>query len=1039
MAKTKRILRGLGMVSAIALAGSVTCGVIMEQYPSSLDTFFGTLSSTVVSEKTDEADWIYESRYKTAKDAYEGMRDFSIRAASETIALLKNTGSALPLAKGSKLTLMGLRSYATFFGNNGGSMPDLGTVEDNKLYDVLNRDEYGFKINPSMVATYAEFCKDLTWAPSSFGNRSPSYKELDTRDEIHELSPTELAAIDADYKRDYAEYKDAAIVVVGRPGGESNNYVPGGQPTNSGNIFGLSEEEKAVIAEAKANFDKVIVLVNSTNPMELGELQKDADIDAILWIGYPGAWGMHAVAQVLNGTVNPSAYLGDIYAANTSVNPAMRNFGAETPWVDTAGLESANVNTYLVQAEGIYTGYRYYETRYNDVVTGVAGAATASAGTYVTADGKAATADGTWNYSYEVVYPFGYGLSYTTFAQTLDSVRVMGNKKTANVTVTVTNTGSVAGKSAIQLYAQSPYTDYDKRNNVEKSAIQLMDYEKTNTLAPGASQTIEMEVDLANLASYDYTNAKTYIVDDGDYYFAIGSDSHDALNNILAAQGKTTADGMTAAGNADKTYKWTWSGSANGVDSRTFSVSSTGVTITNHLTEGQYAMDFNYFKPGTVTYLSRSNWNGTYPKKYEGLSARTTDELYKLLSNDFYTVKTGEDVSEFKWGVTSSALTLNDMKGADFDDPRWAEVIDKVTIDEFLNFAANAFHNIEEIPSVGYNGNNADDGPNGSDSHYLNEGKYKGVAFADAADYARYGTRVGPSATNLAYAWNKELAYENGDIILGESTLMLDLPIMIGPGMNLHRHAYNGRGGEYYSEDPVLSGYTGSAVVQGAQSKGTLVNIKHAAFNDQEINRSGIAVFMNEQKAREMELRNLQQAFEANGKPASFKADESKNNTYTVGARGVMTSYNRIGATAPSANKSVMVDIMRNEWGFEGYNVTDFTGVSLRAAPKESLLCGTTAFCGFGNSVNYWTAEALGGDKAMCAAIKENIHYTLYALANSAAVNGTNNTTHRVQLMSTWRKLYKSLEGVFGALTGLLVCGWIVFEVIDVVKKKEED
>ena len=1037
MTKTAKILRGLSMISAIALAGSFTAGAVMEKYPTSLDTFFGTLSSMIVSEETSEADWIYQSDYKTAKAAFEGFKEYSIRSSIETLALLKNENSALPLSKNAKITLMGLRSYAAIHGNNGGSTPDTKTVEGNRIFDVFK--EYGFEINPSMLAAYAAYCAPLTWAPSSFGNSSPSYKELNVTNDIPELSLAELANYNPDYRADYDEYNDAAIVVVGRPGGENYNYVPGGQDTTTGNIFGLSSEEKEIIAEAKSHFDKVIVLVNSTQQMEIAELKNDPEIDAVLWIGYPGAYGFHAVAQVLNGTATPSAHLGDIYAANTAVNPAMRNFGAETPWLDTAGLEGANVNTYLIEAEGIYTGYRYYETRYADVVGGVSGAAIASAGTYVNEDGTAATVNGTWNYSNEVVYPFGYGLSYTTFKQTLDEVTVLGNKKTANVTVTVTNTGDTySGKSVIQLYAQTPYTDYDRQYGVEKSAIQLMDYEKTQLLEPGQSQTITMEVDLSNLASYDYTNAKTFIVDDGDYYFAIGDDSHDALNNILAAQGKTVQDGMTENGDASKTHKWTWSGSTGGVDARTFSVSKAGVAITNAVTEGQSAMDYNYFQPGTVTYLSRSNWNGTYPITYAGLSANATEELYKLLSNDFYTLKTDDDTSEFVWGDKTSTLTLNDMKGADFNDPRWAEIVDKVTIEEFLTFAQKAFHNIQEIPSVGYNGNNADDGPNGSDSHYFQEGSYQGTPYEDAADYTGYGTRVGPSATNLAYAFNKELAYENGEMVLGESTLILGLPIMIGPGMNIHRHAYNGRGGEYYSEDPILSGYTGSAVVQGAQSKGTLVNIKHAAFNDQEINRSGIAVFMNEQKARELELRNLQQAFEANGKPASFKADENRDDTYTVGARGVMTSYNRIGATASSANYGVQVQIIRNEWNFKGYNVTDFTGVSLKAAPKESILCGTTAFCGFGVQIDYWNAEAFANDYEMCVAIKDNIHNILYALANSAAVNGTNNTTHRVQLMSTWRKLYTGLEIGFGITTGALVLGYAAVEIVSVIRKKKE-
>lgn len=296
-----------------------------------------------------------------------------------------------------------------------------------------------------------------------------------------------------------------------------------------------------------------------------------------------------------------------------------------------------------------------------------------------------------------------------------------------------------------------------------------------------------------------------------------------------------------------------------------------------------------------------------------------------------------------------------------------------------------------------------------------------------------YGTRVAPSQQNLAYTFNKELAYENGQIILGETSLIFNLPIMIGPGMNLHRHGYNGRGGEYYSEDPILSGFIGSASVQGAQSKGVLVNIKHAAFNDQEVNRSGIAVFMNEQKARELELRNLQQAFEGKGKPASFEGNNEYDNTYKVGAYGVMTSYNRIGATASSANKGVMVDIMRNEWGFKGYNVTDFTGVSLKAAPKESILYGTTAFCGFGSATGtvaeYWKGEVLEKDADMSAAIKQNIKYILYSLANSNALNGINSSSRKVELMTSWRAIYISLLTIFGATTLAAIVSYITFAI----------
>lgn len=1020
MFKKTNIWRGLALVSALFLTISIIAANILETYRTSVDAFVGTRSQQTVTEASEDGEdaWTYESKFKTAEEAYEGFKELAIRTSQETYALLKNENSTLPLSNTAKITLFGVRSYAPVYGNNGGSVPDgKSTVE---IFDAFS--ERGFEINPTMLETYRSFFADKEWTVPQFGGGLlPAYAEISAYDDPHELTLEELRSLNPDFDKDYSSYNDAAIVVVGRIGGENGDgYYPGeagraeGVETVTGNILSLSHEEMEIIEEAKANFDTVIVLVNATNQMEIANLENDPDIDAIMWIGYPGAYGFYGVADVLNGTVSPSAHLGDTFAKNSALAPAMQNYG-NIPWENAGSFaEAANVNSYLIEAEGIYAGYRYYETRYADIVLGNGGD-TASAGTYANEDGTVAETDGVWDYSNEVIYPFGYGLSYTTFEQTLDSVEILGSKETATVRVTTKNTGDTAGKAVVQVYAQSPYTEYDKQYHIEKSAVQLMDFEKTNTLQPGESQTITMEIDLANLASYDAENAKTYIVNPGDYYFAIGEDSHDALNNILAAQGKTTADGMTAEGNADKSFQWTWDGE---VDAATFSVSKAGVEITNALSEGDYATDINAFMPDTVTYLSRSDWDGTFPETYAGLSAN--EELTRLLSNDFIELKTGEDTSDIIFGNTESDLTINDLKGADFDDPRWEELVSKVTIDEFLNFAANAFHNIAAIESVGLLQYAADDGPNGSDSHYLTEGSYQGTAYEDAADYD-YATRVGPTPQNIAYSWNKELAYEVGEITLGESTLVLNLPIMIGPGMNIHRHAYNSRGAEYYSEDPILTGYIGSAVVQGAQSKGTLVNIKHAAFNDQEINRSGIAVFMNEQKARELELRGLQQAFEANGKPASFREDADREDTYTEGALGVMSSYNRIGAVAPSANRGVQVQIMRDEWDFNGYNVTDFTGVSLKAAPKESILAGTTAFCGFGVSeeITYWSGSALSGDRDMAEAIKENTHYLLYALSHSAAMNGINATTHTVNVMTWWRAIYITCIAVFAAVAVL--------------------
>jgi beta-glucosidase len=1007
-----------------------------------LDQILGTISSYKEYIKKDgtstEDPWNFKSEFTTtAADAIRGFKEFAVMESQETNVLLKNVNDALPLSKTAKITMLGFRSYAPVYGNSGGSIADKNTIDlyQTQIYNCFK--ERGFQLNPVTTQVYADYISqnNISWGGSGFGAVPPEYKNTAITNGVYELGMSELLAIDPDLRDSYQNYDDAAIVVVGRPGGESKNYTLDPFESTTGTIMGLSTKEKEIIAEAKNNFDKVIVLVNSVTTMEIKELRDDPEIDAIMWIGYPGAYGFLGVADNLNGTVAPSAYLTDTHVTNALAMPAMQNFGNATPWnlqgVNTSGQ---NVNSYLVYAEGIYSGYRYYETRYNDIVYGVLGAKTAKAGTWTNKDGTISTTDGVWSYEDEVVYPFGYGLSYTTFTEKFNSVTIAGDRKTAEVKVTVTNTGDVAGKHAVRLFVQTPYTEYDKANNVEKSAIQLIDFEKTSVLQPGKSQVVTLYVDMANLASYDYTTAKTFIVDAGDYYFSLGNGAHDALNNVLAAQGKTTQDGMTYDGDASKTYKWTW----DQLDVNTFAYDYNGVEITNRLSEGDYAMDINSFLPGTVRYMTRQNWNGTFPTTVSGLGDRATDRMKTLLLNDFIEFNSGE-TPDVKFGQPSD-LNLVDLKGAEWDDPRWEELANKVTIDEFLNFAANAFHHIEEIPSVGFPDWNADDGPGGSDTHYLNEGTYQGNPYPDAADYAtsKPGTRVAPAPQNLAATFNKELAFRNGEIIIGETSLILQLPIIIGPGMNLHRHGWNGRGGEYYSEDPILSGFTGSNVVQGAQSKGALVNIKHAAFNDQEINRSGIAVFMNEQTARELELRNLRQAFTAKGKPASFVQDETRDELFTEGALGVMTSYNRIGIVASSANKGVCVDIMRNEWGFKGYSVTDFTGVSPKAAPKESILYGTTAFCGFGSpSVSYWNADFFGGDKELAAAVHTNIKYILYSLAQSNALNGLSSNYDVItrQNNTWWRTTYKAAIAVGSVATVASIALTVVFTFL---KKKEE-
>lgn len=1064
-----RLFRGLVLLFAFILVLSVTTSLIMEYYRSPLDENTGSISQGLEVNE-DYGEWTYGTQYTSTKDAVDSMKEFAIREAAESFVLLKNENNSLPLKQEKpKVTLFGIRSFTPYYGSTtGGSIPDKAVIDNDPNRSTLITDfQEAFDVNPALLEAYRDYTSDYTWGSSGFGAQAPAYQGLYSTTDPTEPTLSELGITDSNAR--YREYNDAAIVIIGRVSGEGSSFFPGQEgrttrdsndptkilnvvETDTDNILGISEEEQALIDTAAANFDNVIVLINSSSQMEIESLKQNEDVDAVMWIGYPGVYGFEAVAQVLKGEANPSGRLGDIYAVNSALSPAMQNYGGsevgtEIAWTNASSYSGMNVNSYLVEAEGIYTGYRYYETRYADslLADDARNAVSAKAGTYVNYNKeeltfKPATTDGQWVYSNEVSYPFGYGLSYTDFTQTLTSVEVSADHKTATATVTVTNNGSVAGKSVVQLYAQLPYEDGD----VEKSAIQLIDYEKTDLLASGASETVILNIDMSNLASYDYEGAKTYRMDAGTYYFAIGESSHDALNNILAEQGVSgmvNTDGTAyAAPQENKVDEWTLAED----DTTTFSVSdTTNKEITNQITEGDYATDVNYWlKNGIdadideVIYLSRSDWNNTFPITYSNFAIQSGSRFEEIMKNDFIPLASGEDISGITMGDSSVELNFSDMKDVAFEDDRWDELISKIPLSEMMGFMQNAFHQIYQIPSIGFNGFNADDGPGGSDSHDMGEASNQGTLFEDAKDYAgKVGTRIAPAPINLAYTFNKELAYENGEILLGESTLLYNLPIMIGPGMNIHRTPYNGRNVEYYSEDPILSGFTGSAVVQGAQSKGCLVNIKHVGFNSQEANRSGVNEFLNEQAARELELRNLQQAFTAKGRSSKSEAEGTTFRYAAEGARGTMTAYNRIGATASSANYGVQYAILREEWGFKGYSVTDFTGLNPIAAPKESIFAGTTAFCGFGSSTSYWTEAALSGDADLLKAMQNSMHYALYALSRSYAMDLVN--THTVSLMTWWRAMYISLITISSVLTAASAAAYVVLSIRDKKSVKE--
>ena len=1063
--KKRALWRGLTTLFTFIFSLTIIIGVVAESYKATIDTALGTLSEKFVSENTED-DPLYDKFQPSAEVLNEDGTgnshaliqkaiDLNRQQAAEGAVLLKNNnadGQGLPLAGNSQVTLFGIRSHVSLLGSSFGVKAQgpyisleqaltqnktdfkntiaytlnnnfaTGEVTRGATLDSWSGDEFefegaGFTVNPVMTAVYDKL--NETYLHSE--NETPS-AEYDPG----EPSAAEIKAVNSDYAASFAEYGDAAIVVISRPSAESKDYLPGGVVDGLGaeEPLQLTANERDTIEMAKKCSDNVIVLLNSANAVEIGDLKNDPEIDSILWIGFPGCYGMLGVSDILCGRTSPSGALPDIYATYNMSAPAMQNMGnfqyenGADMLTRGAGQTGGTTGNYLIEAEGIYVGYRYYETRYYDSVFGN-GNAGSPVGAYASST--------EWDYDKEVAYGFGYGLSYTDFTQEFEGEPEFNVSTdpdtgvcdaTAVFHVKVTNTGDMAGKSIVQIYGQAPYTE----GGVEKSAVQLLNFGKTDTLKPGESQVVSVEVDLQYIASYDNTydngdgTVGTYILDPGTYYFAMGNGAHDALNHMMARQG---ADPESLSGESNSAMAYEHKITEDFISSTAFSVSKTGEKISNQL---DYA-DWNYFQPGEVTYLSRTDWAGTYPKSYTGMTL-VNEELINLLNGNYYTIQTDDDTSGITWGKDSD-LMFYEMYGTDFDDAKWQDLLDKMTLEEAQYLATFGGPSIPGVSSIGtvetYMTENAGNGV----AVNLNASKDTGAPWSISASdpNGNWHPEVFANAPLVAASFNQDLYKEVGSFI-GEEALFTGIPILWGPGLNTHRHAYNGRNGEYYSEDPVLSGSAAMEFAIGALDYGLIAAPKHFAFNDQETNRSGVAPYMLEQRAREVELRAYQIAFEA----TKYDTEEED-----AGMRGLMISFSKIGPVECTASYELMTEILKEEWGFKGYAVTDiYDDTDIYGAVLAS---GTTCFDTRGISGFYGattlencstfatqvdgsklSAQLLSGDARLQNAVKDSCHNILYAFSQSSLMNRYNSTTHIEQTMTWWRMAYMAAIAAFGIL-----------------------
>ncbi|MCP1103223.1 beta-glucosidase [Aequitasia blattaphilus] len=1006
--KKRQVWRGITTVTASLLALTLTAGAVVDGFRTDIDKNLGTQSTKILTEAEDgEELYNYTSDYANTTELLDAIEDLGERMNEEGSVLLKNNG-ALPLSEEEtkKVSFMGFSSYYPVQGGDFGSSLSENVGTDADTVDMVTAfKSRGYEINPTLQSLYEGMKESfkseavLPWGVTTY-YRTTAPGIGGTFTSI-EASQEDMDKGESGWKESLNDY-NVMIVTLARGGSENANYTPGKegvnpeQKLNQTDPLGLSDTERDIInaaVEAKAgNNGKVVVLLNNASAMEIDEIKKNDGVDAILEIGLPGGYGFYGVADVLSGEVNPSGHLTDTYAVTNANSPAAQNYGN---YMYTNADDSHAINSALVEAENIYMGYKYYETRYADCVL------------------KQGNADnGQWNYNDEVSYPFGYGLSYTTFEQTLEQVEVNLEERTVTAQVTVKNTGDAAGKDVVELYVSLPYTEYDKEHKVEKSAIQLLDYGKTDTLEPGETVNLIITADAQDMTSWDSTykneagTTGNYILDEGTYYFALGNGSHEAVNNVLAMQGKSEADGMTKNGNTDKVKTWELSD----FNSTAFAYSVTGVAVENQLED----MDLNYYMPNTVTYLSRNDWSGTWPTTYQDITA--TEEMLEVLDNDTYEITENGDASAIVFGA-DNGLSLADLKGVtDIEDERWSSLVDEITLEESMirtGFGGTSTKTIESIisPEVIQN-----DGPNGFNSYPL--GQYANTDTASNDPYVispddknmNYKAGVMSNATVIAQTFSKELATEFGEV-MGNYSLWSNLTIFWGAGTNLHRTPYNARNHEYYSEDAVLTAYQAASFVSGGKKYGCIIAPKHFAFNDTEINRTGLSVFMTEQQARENELRGVQSAVE------------------DAGALGIMTAYNRVGCTTDNSHYGLLQNILRKEWGFQGLMSEDFIQDAEYATLKEAVHCGVTMTCNTGaNNIDavsaiwpYWTVENVSKDATLLQDLKNAMLWQNYAIANSNAMDGISANSKIVNVRTWYDNALLAAQIAFALLTILAV------------------
>lgn len=1016
-------MRGLAALMTCLMVLSIVGTGVANTYRGALDDTLGTESYVTIN---DDSAARFKTDYATIEDMAAAARDIAIREGEEGTVVMKNDNGVLPLKANANVALFGLAAY-NVYGPKGGNA-DAASLADALAGAGLNvnetlKDYYMTNIINMHTEMGANRWTGKEVPTTVYDHMYVSAPGDWTTYQIAEVPPAEFEALGVPANWKEAIAKDSiGICVFARGAGEGNTYKPGSALNYAGEATGedplkLSADELAVVEAAKETCSKVIVLLNTGNNMMIADIAEGGshEVDGICYIGCPNDYQTIGIANVLTGKVNATGALASAFVRDHQSIPAVQNVGGdyfadyeivcrnddprypgkEIGNIGTGsfgGADTYNGGMYIVEAEGIYVGYKYYETRYFDAVMGQ-GNANSAAG---------ATQGSAWNYSDEMLYTFGHGLSYLDYTQTIKSVTV-DRSVNGNITavVEVKNNSNQDGKFLTQLYVQQPYTDYDRTNLVEKSAVMFLNSAKVD-VAAGKSKEVTITIPTKYLASYDANNAKTYILDAGDYYFTAAAGAHEAVNNILAAQGKTVADGMDAAG-SKAVVSW----KLDQLDNTTFAIAN-NTTVTNVADDA----DLNYWLPGTVTYLTRQDWN-TFPINYNKLNLKIADSPKKEqwiaeMRGETYTISDTGAAAEAVPGPKFAASEIGAEQLNNINDPYWDKLVHAITIDEAVGAVIHGGSRSDTLTNIDNPVVIQNEGPTGISAGYTDEATGKTYKF-----------NVN-SQTLLGCSFNPELAYQWG-LVEGNSCLWVERYDLWGSGLTLNRTPYNGRNYEYISEDPMLTNVIGREVIQGCSDKGIINGPKHMGFNDQEHNRAGISAYMTEQKFRETDLRGFEGALS------------------DAFGMGVMIAFNRIGATNASHHVGMIQKIVRGEWGFKGLISTDMMNNYLYFNAESMVMAGITQVADFAADNSHinlgeggvdavWphiSLETVSKDSNLVEQARENLKYQLYIFANSAILNIS------TQRVNTWWDTALTVTTYASSILAVLFfLAWVVLTLL---------